>query len=157
MNRLIAIFVLSILILFFSTIGASLSSPKDGDPELLSIRQKRQYLYNTDVKGTVGGRRTLFEWNNRKLEGYGEMSRTWDLRKPTVFGGGFDGSSSRGTYNLGSGYQRDKGLKLNSNGRYNLYNNDKTTRHRIIVEQRDGNRYPSDSLRLFCSYLFHSI
>lgn len=120
MNRLIAVFVL-FAVLFLTTGGSS----SEEVPSL--FRQKRQFLYNTDVKGTVGGRRTLFEWNNRKLEGYGEMSRTWDLRKPTVFGGGFDGSSDRGNYNLGSGYQRDKGLKLNTNGRYNLYKNDKTT------------------------------
>lgn len=99
------------------------SLPNDND---LFIRSKRQFIYDSGVKGTVSGRRTLFDWNGRKVEGYGQMSRTWDLRQPTVFGGGFDGTSVRGRYSLSSGYQRDKGLNLGSNARYNLYKNKNT-------------------------------
>ena len=91
------------------------------------IRVNRQFLYDSGVKGTVSGRRTLFEWNGRRVEGHGQMSRTWDLREPTVLAGGFDGTSDRGKYQVGSGYQRDKGLTLGSNGRYNLYKSDRTT------------------------------
>lgn len=103
-------------------------SIEDGEEYMLIklIRPRRQF-FDTTVKGTVGGRRTLFEYNGRKLEGYGQTSSTWDPRQPTVFGGGFDGTSDRGNYKLNSGYQRDKGLTAGTNGRYNLYKNDQTT------------------------------
>lgn len=106
----------------------SSSSEIDQSITLLNlIRPRRQFFYDSGVQGTANGRRTLFDWNGRRVEGYGQVSRTWDLRQPTVFKGGFDGTSDRGTYNLGSGYQRDRGLNFGSNGRYNLYKNDQMT------------------------------
>lgn len=98
-------------------------------PIKLQQRVKRQFFYNTDVTGTVSRRRTLYENNGRKVESHSQVSRSWDPRQPTVFGGGFDGSTNRGKYGVNSGYRRDQGATVGTNGRYNLYTSqdEKTT------------------------------
>lgn len=105
---------------------SDLISEDDYDYVLIKLLRPKRQFFDTTVKGTVGGRRTLFEYNGRKLEGYGQFSRTWDPRQATVFAGGFDGTSDRGTYKLSSGFQRDKGITAGTNGRYNLYKNENT-------------------------------
>lgn len=122
------VYLIAFCVILTVSCSALTQSIEDGEEYLLIklIRPRRQF-FDTTVKGTVGGRRTLIEYNGRKLEGYGQTSRTWDPRQPTVFGGGFDGTSDRGNYKLNSGYQRDKGLTAGTNGRYNLYKNDQTT------------------------------
>ena len=94
---------------------------------LLLHRVRRQEVFGGANHGpggstaTLGVTAPLYNNNGHRVDGRGQVSKTWNPTGPTVVGGGLDYTGPRGGASLSADHNRHLGTNVGVDGRYNLY------------------------------------
>lgn len=103
------------------------TAPYEYLEEIPVYRVRRQTVFggvtpgNAGTTATIGASGTLFNQNGHRVDGHGQVSRTFNPTGPTSVGGGLDYQGPRGGASISADHTRHFGTDVGVSGNANLW------------------------------------